>query len=253
MTTPYKSLVQGQHKNGGRNNRGVITCRHRGGGHKRRYRFIDFHRDKSNISACVQKIEYDPNRSARIAFLEYEDGEKRYILYPVGLKVGDKVLRSDTAPNSIGNCLPIQNVPLGISVHNIELTPRKGGQLVRAAGAVAQIVAKEGGFATIRLPSGEIRLVSQTCLATIGQVGSGRTGKRYKAGQMRWLGKRPSVRGSAMNPCDHPHGGGEGRCPIGRPHPMTPWGRPALGVHTRKSKKYSNQYIVRAPSLRGGR
>jgi len=245
MTKPFKSLVTGLHKKAGRNNRGIITCRHRGGGHKRRYRFIDFYRDKKDIPAIVQQIEYDPNRSAHIAFIEYADGEKRYILHPEGLKVGDSVLRSETAPNAIGNCLPIKNVPLGISVHNIELTPNKGGQLVRSAGSVAQIVAKEGRFASIRLPSGEIRLILQTCSATIGQVGSKKIEKKYKAGQMRWLGKRPTVRGSAMNPCDHPHGGGEGRCPIGRSQPMTPWGRPALGVHTRKSKKYSNQYIVR--------
>jgi large subunit ribosomal protein L2 len=253
MIKLYKNLLIGLRKKAGRNNRGVITCRHRGGGHKRRYRFIDFHRNKNDISAIVHQIEYDPNRSARIALVEYEDGEKRYILHPVGLKVGDSIIRGKTAPNAIGNCLPIQNVPLGIAVHNIELTPHKGGQLVRAAGTVAQIVAKEGGFATIRLPSGEIRLISQECAATIGQVGSKSSEKKYKAGQMRWRGRRPTVRGAAMNPCDHPHGGGEGRCPIGRPHPMTPWGRPALGVHTRKSKKYSNQYIVRAPSLRGTR
>jgi large subunit ribosomal protein L2 len=248
MTKPYKSLVRGLHKTGGRNNRGVITCRHRGGGHKRRYRFIDFYRNKYDIPATVLKIEYDPNRSANIAFVEYKDGEKRYILHPIGLKVGDIIIRSQTAANAIGNCLPIQNVPLGVAVHNIELTPKKGGQLVRAAGTVAQIVAKEGNFATIRLPSGEIRLVSQACAATIGQVGyssSQKLTKKYKAGQMRWLGKRPSVRGSAMNPCDHPHGGGEGRSPIGRSHPVTPWGRPALGVHTRRPKKYSNQYIIR--------
>jgi large subunit ribosomal protein L2 len=252
MTKSYKSLLTGLHKNAGRNNRGIITCRHRGGGHKRLYRFIDFYRDKYNVPAIVEKIEYDPNRSACIAFITYQDGVKRYILHPVGLKVGDTIIRSKTAPNAVGNCLPIQNVPLGIAIHNIELTPKKGAQLVRAAGTVAHIVAKEGRFATIRLPSGEIRLVLQTCLATIGQVGIGPsigTGKKYKAGQMRWLGKRPVVRGSAMNPCDHPHGGGEGRCPIGRAHPMTPWGKPALGVHTRKSKKYSNQYIVRTSSL----
>lgn len=245
MTKPFKSLVTGLHKKAGRNNRGIITCRHRGGGHKRRYREIDFLRDKKNIPGIVQQIEYDPNRSARIAFIVYADGEKRYIIHPIGLKVGDTILQSETAANSIGNCLPIQNVPLGIAIHNIELTPKKGGQLVRAAGTVAQIVAKEGRFATVRLPSGEIRLISQTCLATIGQVGFGTNGKKYKAGQIRWLGKRPSVRGSAMNPCDHPHGGGEGRSPIGRPHPVTPWGRPALGVQTRKPKKYSNQYILR--------
>jgi len=247
MTKPLKSLVIGQHKKAGRNNRGIITCRHRGGGHKRSYRVIDFNREKRDIVAIVHKIEYDPNRSAHIALIEYRGGEKGYILHPEGLKVGDSILRSETAPNAIGNCLPIENIPLGIAIHNIELTPKKGGQLVRSAGTVAQIIAKEGVFATIRLPSGEIRLISQACVATIGQVGSKKVEKKYKAGQIRWLGKRPSVRGSAMNPCDHPHGGGEGRCPIGRNHPMTPWGRPALGVHTRKSKKYSNQYIILKP------
>mmetsp|Transcript_8517 Transcript_8517/g.29819 ORF Transcript_8517/g.29819 Transcript_8517/m.29819 type:complete len:250 (-) Transcript_8517:699-1448(-) len=245
MTKPQKALTSGLHKRAGRNNRGVITCRHRGGGHKRRYRTIDFRRDKYDNVGTVQQIEYDPNRTARIALIEYGDGERRYILHPVGLQVGDKVLASEAAPNAIGNCLPIMNVPLGIAVHNVELTPRKGGQLVRAAGAVAQIVAKEGRFATLRLPSGEVRLVSQACAATIGQVGSRAPRKRYKAGQMRWLGKRPTVRGVVMNPCDHPHGGGEGRAPIGRPHPVTPWGRPALGQQTRRPTKYSNQYIIR--------
>ena len=245
MTKPEKSLTSGLSRHAGRNNRGVITCRHRGGGHKRRYRRIDFRRDKRDMYAVVQQVAYDPNRTARIALVEYEDGERRYILHPVGLQVGDTILASETAPNAIGNCLRIANVPLGIAVHNVELTPSKGGQLVRAAGTVAQIVAKEGRSATLRLPSGEVRLVPQACAATIGQVGSAGTPKRYKAGQMRWLGKRPTVRGSAMNPCDHPHGGGDCRAPIGRPRPVTPWGRPALGHQTRRAKRYSNQYIIR--------
>jgi large subunit ribosomal protein L2 len=245
MSKPTKRLTSGISRRAGRNNRGIITCRHRGGGHKRRYRRIDFRRDKYDMVATVHQIEYDPNRTARIALVEYEDGEKRYILHPVGLQVGDTIVSSQTAPNAIGNCLPLSNVPLGIAVHNIELTPRKGGQLVRAAGTVAQIVAKEGRFATLRLPSGEVRLVAQTCLATIGQVSSRGKTKKYKAGQVRWLGRRPTVRGVVMNPCDHPHGGGEGRAPIGRPQPVTPWGRPALGQKTRRTNKYSNQYILR--------
>ena len=245
MQKPQKSLTVGLHSPAGRNNRGVITCRHRGGGHKRRYRHIDFRRSKRDMPALVQQIEYDPNRTARIALVEYEDGERRYILHPIGLRVGDSIIASDTAPNAIGNCLPLANVPLGIAVHNVEVTPFKGGQLVRAAGTVAQIVAKEGRCATLRLPSGEVRLVPQECVATIGQVGSKGGTKLYKAGQMRWRGKRPTVRGVVMNPCDHPHGGGEGRAPIGRPHPVAPWGRPALGVKTRRAKRYSNQYIIR--------
>jgi len=247
---PYKSLTKGFKRNFGRNNRGIITCRHRGGGHKRLYRCIDFRRDKKDIQAIVNTIEYDPNRTADIALLEYADGEKRYILHPAGLEIGDTVLSSTTAPNKVGNCLPLKNTPLGVAVHNVELTPGKGGQLVRAAGTVAQIVAKEGQSVTLRLPSGEVRLVLDTCWATIGQVGNRDSINRKfgKAGRMRWLGRRPVVRGVVMNPCDHPHGGGEGRAPIGRPRPVTPWGQPALGKKTRKKKKFSNSLIVRRRS-----
>jgi large subunit ribosomal protein L2 len=247
MTKPAKSLTTGFKRNFGRNNRGIITCRHRGGGHKRLYRTLDFRRDKKDIQAVVSTIEYDPNRTADIALLEYADGEKRYILHPSGLTIGDTVISSVTAPNKIGNSLPLMNTPLGVAVHNVELQPGKGGQLVRAAGTGAQIVAKEGKFVTLRLPSGEVRLVHETCWATIGQVGNRDVANRKigKAGRMRWLGKRPTVRGVVMNPCDHPHGGGEGRSPIGRARPVSPWGKPALGQKTRKKKKFSNQYIVR--------
>jgi large subunit ribosomal protein L2 len=250
MNKPNKRLTKGFKRDVGRNSNGVITCRHRGGGHKRLYRTIDFRREKKNIVAVVNQIEYDPNRTADIALLEYADGEKRYILHPSGLRVGDEIISSPTAPNAIGNCLPLMNIPLGITVHNVELMPGKGGQLVRAAGAGAQIVAKEGKFVTLRLPSGEVRFVRHTCWATIGQVGNRDASNRKfeKAGRMRWLGRRPHVRGVVMNPCDHPHGGGEGRSPIGRPRPVTPWGKPALGTKTRKANKYSNQYIIRRRS-----
>ena len=246
-TRPEKSLTRSLHRAKGRNNRGVITCRHRGGGHKRLYRQIDFRRNKYDMSAEVQTIEYDPNRNARIALVQYEDGEKRYILQPTGLKVGDKIIASADAPNAIGNSLPLASMPLGVQIHNIEMHPKKGGQLVRAAGGVAQLVAKEGDFVTVRLPSGEVRLLNNQCWATIGQVGNSEVMNLSigKAGRSRWLGKRPTVRGSVMNPVDHPHGGGEGRCPVGRPQPMTPWGKPALGRKTRARKKYSDSLILR--------
>jgi large subunit ribosomal protein L2 len=246
-TRPEKSLTRSLHRAKGRNNRGVITCRHRGGGHKRLYRQIDFRRNKYDMSAEVQTIEYDPNRNARIALVQYEDGEKRYILQPTGLKVGDKVIASAVAPNAIGNALPLAAMPLGVQIHNIEMHPKKGGQLVRSAGGVAQLVAKEGDFVTVRLPSGEVRLLNNQCWATIGQVGNSEVMNLSigKAGRSRWLGKRPTVRGSVMNAVDHPHGGGEGRCPVGRSQPMTPWGQPALGRKTRARKKYSDSLILR--------
>jgi large subunit ribosomal protein L2 len=246
-TRPEKSLTRSLHRAKGRNNRGVITCRHRGGGHKRLYRQIDFRRNKYDMSAEVQTIEYDPNRNSRIALVQYEDGEKRYILQPTGLKVGDKIIASAEAPNAIGNSLPLASMPLGVQIHNIEMHPKKGGQLVRSAGGVAQLVAKEGDFVTVRLPSGEVRLLNNQCWATIGQVGNSEVMNLSmgKAGRSRWLGKRPTVRGSVMNPVDHPHGGGEGRYPVGRPQPMTPWGKPALGRKTRARKKYSDSLILR--------
>ena len=246
-TRPEKSLTRSFHRAKGRNNRGVITCRHRGGGHKRLYRQIDFRRNKYDMNAQVLTIEYDPNRNARIALVKYEDGEKRYILQPTGLKVGDNIIASTEAPNSIGNSLPLASMPLGVQLHNIEVNPKKGGQLVRSAGGVAQLVAKEGDFVTVRLPSGEVRLLNNQCWATIGQVGNSEVMNLSmgKAGRSRWLGKRPTVRGSVMNPVDHPHGGGEGRCPVGRSQPMTPWGKPALGSKTRARKKYSNSLILR--------
>jgi large subunit ribosomal protein L2 len=246
-TKPEKSLTIWFNRSNGRNNRGIITSRHRGGGHKKLYRMIDFCRDKVDIPAKVISIEYDPNRNARIALVNYQDGEKRYILQPRGLKVGDTILASVEAPIIWGNALPLFNIPLGTEVHNIELQPGSGGQLVRAAGAVAQVVAKEGNYVTLRLPSGEVRLVSKNCWATIGQVGNldAFNVTVGKAGRTRWLGKRPHVRGVVMNPVDHPHGGGEGRAPIGRCHPVTPWGKPALGQKTRKRKKYSINLILR--------
>jgi large subunit ribosomal protein L2 len=244
---PEKSLTRSQHRPKGRNNRGVITCRHRGGGHKRLYRVIDFHRNKHNIPAKVVSIEYDPNRNARIALVHYRDGEKRYILHPVGLKVGTQIISGPESPIEIGNALPLANIPLGTDVHNIELTPGRGGQIVRAAGATAQVVAKEGNFVTVKLPSGEVRMVRRESYATIGQVGNldARNISVGKAGRTRWKGRRPQVRGSVMNPVDHPHGGGEGRAPIGRSGPVTPWGKPALGYKTRNRKKLSSSLIVR--------
>jgi large subunit ribosomal protein L2 len=244
---PEKSLTHSVHRPKGRNNRGVITTRHRGGGHKRLYRVIDFRRDKRNIPAKVATIEYDPNRNARIALLYYQDGEKRYILHPANLAVGTTVIAGPDAPFEIGNALPLGNMPLGTLVHNVELYPGRGGQIVRAAGASAQVVAKEGNFVTLRLPSSEVRLIRRECYATIGQVGNSdhRNISLGKAGRKRWKGRRPEVRGSVMNPVDHPHGGGEGRAPIGRSGPVTPWGKPALGYKTRKKKKLSNALIVR--------
>lgn len=243
---PEKSLTTWWSRSKGRNNRGIITSRHRGGGHKRLYRNIDFGRTKVNVPAKVTHIEYDPNRNSRIALVNYQDGEKRYILHPVGLKIGDTIIASPEATIAVGNCLPLVNIPLGTEVHNVELQPGSGGQLVRAAGTVAQIVAKEGVWVTLRLPSGEVRLVSQNCWATVGRVGNVDAFNLTlgKAGRKRWLGRRPHVRGSAMNPVDHPHGGGEGRAPIGRSRPVSPWGKPALGAKTRKRKKFSAALIL---------
>jgi large subunit ribosomal protein L2 len=242
---PEKSLLAPLKKFGGRNNAGRVTVRHRGGGHKRRYRIIDFKRDKFGIPAKVATIEYDPNRTARIALLHYVDGEKRYIIAPDGLKVGDMVVSGPDADIKVGNALPLANIPVGTMIHNIELRKNGGGQLVRSAGTAAQLMAKEGNYAHVRLPSGEVRLIHLDCLATIGQTGNLEHENITvgKAGRIRWLRRRPSVRGVAMNPVDHPHGGGEGRSPIGRA-PVTPWGKPALGRPTRK-KKPSDRLIVR--------
>jgi large subunit ribosomal protein L2 len=244
---PEKSLTSYKHNKKGRNNRGVITSRHRGGGHKRLYREIDFHRNKRDILAKVAAIEYDPNRNARIALLFYQDGEKRYILAPGGLEVGTMIIAGEDAPFEIGNALPLSKIPLGTDVHNIELVAGKGGQMARSAGASAQVVAKEGDYVTLKLPSKEVRMVRKECYATIGKVGNAdnRNIKLGKAGRTRHLGKRPHVRGSVMNPVDHPHGGGEGRAPIGRSGPVTPWGKPTLGAKTRNKKKRSSGLIVR--------
>ena len=248
-TEPERTLLRPLAKNAGRNFRGKITVRHRGGGHKRRYRVIDFKRDKEGIPARVASVEYDPNRSARIALLVYTDGERRYIIAPVGLKVDDAVISSANAEIRPGNTMPMSNIPLGTLVHNIEMQLGRGGQMVRAAGTSAQLMAKEGKHALLRLPSGEMRLVDIRCKATIGQVGNVDHGniKLGKAGRNRWLGWRPSVRGSAMTPRDHPHGGGEGRSPIGMPGPKTPWGKPTLGYKTRRNKM-TGKYIVRRHS-----
>lgn len=244
---PERSLLTKIISKAGRNNRGVITIRHRGGGHKKRYRIIDFKRNKLDIEAKVASIEYDPNRNARIALLHYKDGEKRYILHPKRLEVGSTVVSGTNSPIEIGNALPLSNIPLGTSVHNIELIPGKGGQIVRSAGASAQIVAKEGNFVTLKMPSNEVRMVFSRCYATIGEVGNAEYKNLVlgKAGRKRWLGIRPTVRGVVMNPCDHPHGGGEGRSPIGRAKPVTLWGRPALGIKTRRNNKYSDFCIIR--------
>ena len=244
---PDKKLIQKNHRKKGRNNRGVITIRHRGGGHKRRYRLIDFKRDKYDIEGIVAAIEYDPNRNARIALIKYVDGEKRYILRPKNLNVGDFIISGPESPITIGNNLPLKDIPLGTSIHNLELIPNDGAQIARASGTSAKILAKEGNYITLRLPSKEIRLIRKDCFATIGEVGNNDAFliQSGKAGRTRWLGKRPTVRGSVMNPCDHPHGGGEGRAPIGRTCPLTPWGKPALGIKTRKQKKLSNIYILR--------
>lgn len=244
---PEKSLTLYIHRAKGRNNRGVITCRHRGGGHKKLYRIIDFKRDKRGMPARVLAVEYDPNRNARIALLEYQDGEKRYILHPAELKVGASIQAGSDSQIEIGNALPLINIPLGTIVHNVELYPGRGGQMVRAAGASAQVAAKEGNYVTLKLPSGEVRMIRRECYATIGAVGNAdvRNTSLGKAGRKRWLGRRPEVRGSVMNPVDHPHGGGEGRAPIGRSGPVTPWGKPALGKKTRNKKKASSSLIVR--------
>ncbi len=246
-SAPEKSLVTSLKKNAGRNNQGKITVRHQGGGSRRKYRIIDFKRNKDGIPATVKTIEYDPNRTANIALICYEDGQKAYILAPNGLKVGQTVMNGAAAEVRVGNCLPLQNIPVGAEVHNIELYPGKGGQLVRSAGNSAQLMAKEGKYATLRLPSGEMRMVPIICRATIGQVGNieHELVNIGKAGRKRHMGIRPTVRGSVMNPNDHPHGGGEGKTGIGRPGPVTPWGKPALGLKTRKKNKQSNKLIVR--------
>ncbi len=245
-TTPEKSLLATNKKTGGRNSTGRITVRHIGGGNRVKYRIIDFKRDKA-VPAKVATIEYDPNRTANIALLHYLDGEKRYILAPVGLNVGDTVVASPDADIKVGNNLPLENIPVGTIVHNIEMNPGKGGQIARSAGIFAQLMAKEGKYATIRMPSGEMRLILLKCHATIGQVGNldHEIVSLGKAGKKRHMGVRPTVRGSVMNPCDHPHGGGEGKSPVGRPGPVTPWGKPALGYKTRKKKKASSKFIVK--------
>lgn len=246
--TPEKSLIGRNHRRKGRNTSGRITIRHRGGGHKRAYRIIDFKRNKYNILGKVFSIEYDPNRNARLALIHYEDGEKRYIICPETLTVGATVQSGLNVPIQVGNSLPISSIPLGAYIHNIELVPNKGGQIVRAGGSSARILAKEGDYATLRLPSKEIRLIRNNCYATIGIV-SNRDQSNVvlgKAGRKRWLGIRPTVRGSVMNPCDHPHGGGEGRAPIGRTRPYTPWGKAALNVKTRAKNKYSDIFIIRS-------
>lgn len=244
---PEKSLLAPLPKKAGRNNQGRITMRHQGGGHKRKYRIIDFKRNKDGVIGRVATIEYDPNRSANIALIHYADGEKRYILAPHGLKVGDEVVSGPDADIKRGNALPLENIPIGTVIHNIELKPGRGGQLVRAAGAEAQLLGKEKGYAIIRLASGETRMVRLECRATVGQVGNidHENLSIGKAGRARWLGRRPAVRGSVMNAHDHPHGGGEGRSPIGLESPVTPWGKPTLGYKTRKKNKLSNKYIVR--------
>lgn len=251
-TEPERSLLAPLRKSGGRNSRGKITVRHRGGGHKRRYRIIDFRRDKFNVPGRIDSIEYDPNRSARIALVVYSDGDKRYILAPVSLRVGDVVMSGPEAEIRPGNALPIRNIPLGTVIHNIELYPGRGGQMVRSAGSSAQLVAKEGKMSQVRLPSGETRYVDLNCLATIGQVSNPDHGNVTigKAGRKRWLGIRPSVRGVAMDPSAHPHGGGEGRSPIGMPGPKTPWGKPALGKKTRRNKRTDKSIVRRGGSGR---
>ena len=246
-STPEKSLTVALKKNAGRNNRGAITVRHRGGGNRRRYRIIDFKRTKDDIPATVKTIEYDPNRSANIALVCYADGEKRYIIAPEGLKVGDVIFSGETVDIKVGNSLPLANIPLGTLIHNVELKPGKGGQLCRAAGNAAQLIAKEDKYAQVRLPSGEVRKIAMNCRATIGEVGNidHELVSIGKAGRTRHMGVRPTVRGSVMNPNDHPHGGGEGKAPVGRPGPVTPWGKPAMGYITRNKKKASSQYIVK--------
>ncbi len=247
---PERSLIEPIKKNAGRNSYGRITVRHRGGGNRRKYRVIDFKRDRFGVPATVLTLEYDPNRSAFIALVQYEDGEKRYIIAPIGLKVGDVIISGPDADIKPGNALPLENIPVGTFVHNIELYPGKGAQLARSAGNMAQLMAKENGMALLRLPSSELRNVPAKCIATVGQVSNPEHSNiNYgKAGRKRHMGWRPTVRGSVMNPCDHPHGGGEGKSPIGRPGPVTPWGKPALGYKTRDKKKASNKYIVKRRS-----
>nr|YP_009424823.1 ribosomal protein L2 [Oberonia japonica]YP_009424835.1 ribosomal protein L2 [Oberonia japonica]ASU93352.1 ribosomal protein L2 [Oberonia japonica]ASU93364.1 ribosomal protein L2 [Oberonia japonica] len=247
-SNPRNNLIYGQHRCGkGRNARGIITAGHRGGGHKRLYRKIDFRRNEKDLSGRIVTIEYDPNRNAYICLIHYGDGEKRYILHPRGARIGDTIVSGTEVPISMGNALPLTDMPLGTAIHNIEITLGKGGQLARAAGAVAKLIAKEGKSATLRLPSGEVRLISKNCLATVGQVGNVGVNQKSlgRAGSKCWLGKRPVVRGVVMNPVDHPHGGGEGRAPIGRKKPTTPWGYPALGRRSRKRNKYSDSFILR--------
>ena len=246
-TTPEKSLLDAQSKSGGRNSNGRITVRHIGGGNRRKYRIIDFKRNKDGIPAKVSEIEYDPNRTSYIALLTYADGEKRYILAPPGLCKGDTVVSGPDADIKAGNALPLENIPVGTMVHNIEMQPGKGGQIAKAAGSAAQLMAKEGKYATLKLPSGEMRMIPVTCRATVGQVGNldHELVSLGKAGRKRHMGVRPTVRGVVMNPCDHPHGGGEGKSPIGRPTPVTPWGRPTLGYKTRKKHKASDKFIVK--------
>ena len=246
-TTPEKSLLAKKKKNAGRNSYGRITVRHQGGGNRQKYRIIDFKRKKDNMEATVIGIEYDPNRTSNIALIQYEDGEKAYILAPVGLKDGDKVVSGENVDIKPGNCLPIENIPVGTLIHNIELNPGQGGKMVKAAGGEAQLMAKEGEYAHVRLPSGEMRLVRAKCRATIGTIGNTDHGnvKLGKAGRTRHLGIRPTVRGSVMNPVDHPHGGGEGRAPVGHSGPLTPWGKPALGYKTRKKNNRTDKYIVK--------
>jgi large subunit ribosomal protein L2 len=244
---PEKSLVQPLYKKGGRNNQGRLTVRHQGGGHKRKYRVVDFKRNKDGIPGRVATIEYDPNRSANIALIHYADGEKRYILAPKGLKTGAEIMSGADADIKAGNAKPLKNLPVGTTIHNIELKPGRGGQIARSAGAEAQLLSKEGKYALVRLRSGEVRMILSTCRATIGQVGNleHELINVGKAGRSRWQGKRPTVRGSAMNPNDHPHGGGEGRAPIGRKAPVSPWGKPSVGLKTRQRNKPSDKYIVR--------
>ena len=251
--TPERSLVEDKKKNAGRNVSGKITVRHQGGGARQKYRIIDFKRNKDNVPAKVFSVEYDPNRSANIALLHYLDGEKRYIIAPLGLKVGDMIVSGETADIKVGNALPIANIPVGTMIHCIELKPGKGAQLVRSAGNAAQLMAKEGAYAQVRLPSGEVRLIPMNAKATIGQVGNIDHANIQigKAGRKRHMGVRPTVRGSVMNPCDHPHGGGEGKSPIGKPGPVTPWGKPALGYKTRKHKNPTNKFIVRRSNSSG--
>ncbi len=246
-TTPEKSLLEAKKKNAGRNAQGRITVRHHGGGNRQKYRVIDFKRIKDGVPATVKTIEYDPNRTANIALIAYKDGSKSYILAPVGLKVGDVILSGSNADIKVGNCLKLEDIPVGTMIHNIELQAGRGAKLVRSAGAAAQLMAKEGKYATIKMPSGEMRLIAINCKATIGQVGNldheiVRVGK---AGKTRHMGVRPTVRGSVMNPCDHPHGGGEGKCPVGRSGPVTPWGKPAMGYKTRKKKNRTNKFILK--------